>query len=41
MDTDSFIINIKIDDVYEDIPDDVEKIFDTSSYEVNRPWATG
>ena len=36
-DTDSFIIHIKTEDVYEDIPDDVEKRFDTSNYEVNRP----
>ena len=37
MDTDSFIINIKTEDFYEDIADDVEKRFDTSNYEVNRP----
>ena len=29
MDTDSFIIHIKIEDVYEDITDDAEKRFDT------------
>ena len=29
MDTDSFIIHIKTEDVYEDIADDVEKRFDT------------
>ena len=33
-DTESFIINIKISD-------DVEKIFDTLNYEVNRPLPTG
>ena len=37
MDTDSFIINIKAEDFYEDIADDVEKRFDTSNYEVNKP----
>ena len=37
MDTDSFIIHIKIEDVYEDIADDVEKRFDTSNCEVNKP----
>ena len=37
MDTDSFIINIKTEDFYEDIANDVEKRFDTSKYEVNRP----
>ena len=34
MDTDSFIIHIETEDVYEDIADDVEKRFDISSYEV-------
>ena len=29
MDTDSFIIHIKTEDVSEDIPNDVEKTFDT------------
>ena len=37
MDTDSFIIHIKTKDFYKDIADDVEKRFDTSNYEVNRP----
>ena len=41
MDTDSFIINIKTEDIYEDIADDVEKRFDSSNYEVNRPLPTG
>ena len=41
MDTDSFIINIKTDDFYNDIANDVEKRFDTSNYEVNRPLPTG
>ena len=38
MDKDSFIINIKAKDFYEDIADDVEKRFDTSNYECNRPF---
>ena len=33
MDTDSFVIHIKIEDFYEDIADDVEKWFDTSNYD--------
>ena len=37
MDTDSFIIDVKTEDVYEDVANDVEKRFDTSKYEVNRP----
>ena len=41
MDTDSFIIYIKIEDVYEDIADDVEKRFDTSNYECNKLLPTG
>ena len=40
MDTDSFIIYPKTEDVYEDIADNVEKRFDTSTYEVNRPFPT-
>ena len=41
MDTDSFIINIKTNDFYKDIANDVENRFDTSNYEVNRPLPTG
>ena len=37
MNTDSFIINIKTEDFYEDISNDSEKRFDTSNYEVSRP----
>ena len=37
MDTDNFIINIKTQDLYEDIASDVGERFDTSNYEVNRP----
>ena len=39
MDIDSFTINIKTKDVYEDIASDIER-FDTSNYEVNRPLPT-
>ena len=41
MDTDSFIINIKTNDFYKDIANDIENRFDTSNYEVNRPLLTG
>ena len=41
MDTDSFIMNIKTKDFYKDIANDVEKRFDTSNYEVNRPLPIG
>ena len=41
MDIDSFIMNIKTEDFYKDIANDVEKRFDTSNYEVDRPLSTG
>ena len=41
MATDSFEMNIKTEDCYKDIANDVEKRFDTSNYEVNRPLPTG
>ena len=40
MDTDSFIIHIQTEDLYEDIADDVEKRFDTSNYDSKRPLPT-
>ena len=41
VDTDSFIMNIKMNDFYEDIANDVENGFDTSNYEVSRPLPMG
>ena len=41
MNTDSFVMNIKTSDFYKDIANDVDKRFDTSSYECNRPLPTG
>ena len=41
MDTDSFIMHVKIEDFYKNIADDVEKRFDTSNYECDRPVPTG
>ena len=41
MDADSFKMNIKTNDFYNDIANDVENRFDTSNYEVNRPLPTG
>ena len=41
MDTDSFVMNIKTNDFYKDIANDVEKRFDSSNCEVNRPLPTG
>ena len=37
IDTDSFIMHIEIKDFYKDISDDLEKRFDISNYELNRP----
>ena len=41
MDTDSFIMNIKTEDFYKDIANDVEKRFGTSNYECDRPLPIG
>ena len=41
MDADSFMMNIKTNDFYEDIANDVENRFDTSIYEVNKPLPMG
>ena len=41
MDMDSFVMNIRTNDFYKDMANDIEKRFDTSNYEVNRPLPTG
>ena len=41
MDTDSFIMHIKTEDFYKNIANDVEKRFETSNYEIDRPLPTG
>ena len=41
MDTDSFIINIKTENFYEDISENVMERFDTSNYVYNRPLPIG
>ena len=41
MNTDSFMMHIKTEDFYEDIANDVEKRFDTSNYDVDRPLPIG
>ena len=35
MDTDSFIVHVKADDIYKDIAEDVETKFDTSNSEID------
>ena len=43
MDTDSFVINIFTDDFFEDINNDIERLFDTPNYDENdkRPLLMG
>ena len=41
MDTNSFIMHIKTEDFYKDIADDVERMYDTSNYTVERPLPMG
>ena len=41
MDTDSFVMNIKTNDFYNDCANDVEKRFDTTNYECNRQLPIG
>ena len=41
LETDSFIMNIKTEDFYKDVANDVEKRFYTSNYECDRPLPTG
>ena len=37
MDTDSFIVHVKTDDIHKDIAKDFETRFDTSNFEIDRP----
>ena len=41
MDTGSYIVCIKTDDIYKDIAENVETRFDTSNYELDRPMPKG
>ena len=41
MDTDSFSVHLKTDDIYKDIAEDIEKRFDTFNFEIDRPLHTG
>ena len=38
MNGESFMVYLKTDDIYEDIAEDVETRFDTSNYELERPF---
>ena len=41
MDTDSFIVHVKIDDIHKNIAEDIETRFDTSNLELGSPLAKG
>ena len=41
IDTESFIVQVKTDDIYKDIAEDVETKFDTSNFEIDRPLPKG
>ena len=41
MDTDSFIVHVKLDDIYKDIAEDAETGFDTSNIEIDRSLSKG
>ena len=41
MDTNSFIVSIKREDIYSDIVKDIERRFDTSNNELDRPLPKG
>ena len=41
MDTDSFIVHVRMDIIYKDIVENVEKRFDTSNYDGDRPLPMG
>ena len=41
MDTNSFIVHVKTDEIYKNIVEDVEKRFDSSNFEIDRPLPKG
>ena len=41
MDTDTFAVYIKTDDIYKDVAEDIETKFDTSNQELDRPLPNG
>ena len=41
MDTDSFIVHVKADDIYKDIVENVETKFGTSNFEISSPSSKG
>ena len=41
LDTNSFTLQVKTDDIYKDIAENVETTLDTSNFEIDRPLTTG
>ena len=41
MDTDTFAVYLKTDDIYKDVAEDIETKFDTSNQELDRPLPNG
>ena len=41
MDTDSFIVHVQTDDIQKDTVEDVKTRFDTSNYELSKPFSKG
>ena len=41
MDTDSFLVYVKTDDIFKDIPEDIETRFDPSNYDLDRSLTNG
>ena len=41
MNTDRFIVHIKTNDIYKDIAEDAEKMFENSNSELDRPLPKG
>ena len=39
--TDRFIVHAKTDDIYKDIAVDIERRFDTSNFDIDRPFPKG
>ena len=41
MDTNSFIVRVKTEGIYKDIAEDAETRFETSNFELKRPFPKG
>ena len=41
MDTDSFVVHVKTDDIYKNIGENIKTRFDTSNFELDRPLPKG